>query len=78
MPLQYPSYLLKLQDSALVTIDEHSYIKARNRYYWIAGLGESDSMIFKCVFYTVDVYGTQIVYFSHWIISSSNRSIITP
>ncbi|CAB4486396.1 unnamed protein product [Rhizophagus irregularis] len=41
MPLQYPSYLLKLQDSALVTIDEHSYIKARNRYYWIAGLGYS-------------------------------------
>ncbi|PKC07662.1 hypothetical protein RhiirA5_417937 [Rhizophagus irregularis] len=75
MPLQYPSYLLKLQDSALVTIDEHSYIKARNRYYWIAGLGESDSMIFKCVFYTVDVYGTQIVYFLHWIISSSNRCL---
>ncbi|PKK77393.1 hypothetical protein RhiirC2_771392 [Rhizophagus irregularis] len=61
MPLQYPSHLLKLQDSALATIDEHSYIKAHNRYYWIAGLGESDSMIFKRVFYTVDVYGTQIV-----------------
>ncbi|CAB4386098.1 unnamed protein product [Rhizophagus irregularis] len=41
MPLQYPSYLLKLQDSALATIDEHSYIKAHNRYYWIAGLGYS-------------------------------------
>ncbi|CAB4431758.1 unnamed protein product [Rhizophagus irregularis] len=68
-----PPYLLTLQGSALDVIDEQSRIKARNRYYWIAGLDGSDSMIFGRVFYTVDVYGTRIVYFSHWINFSSNR-----
>ncbi|PKY55132.1 hypothetical protein RhiirA4_474391 [Rhizophagus irregularis] len=37
---------MSLQGSALNIIDEHSRIKARNRYYWIAGLDGSDSMIF--------------------------------
>ncbi|CAB4437130.1 unnamed protein product [Rhizophagus irregularis] len=70
---------MSLQGSALNIIDEHSRIKARNRYYWIAGLDGSDSMIFGRVFYTVDVYGTRIVYFSHWInSSSSNRSTLSP
>ncbi|PKY60691.1 hypothetical protein RhiirA4_484665 [Rhizophagus irregularis] len=74
----YPSYLMSLQGSALDIIDEHSRIKARNRYYWIAGLSGSDSMIFGRVFYTVDVHGTRIVYFSHWISSSSNRFTLFP
>ncbi|PKY49779.1 hypothetical protein RhiirA4_465896 [Rhizophagus irregularis] len=58
-----PPYFMSLQGSALDTINEHSQIKARNRYYWIAGLDGSDSMIFGRVFYTVDVHGTRIVYF---------------
>ncbi|PKY59943.1 hypothetical protein RhiirA4_430771 [Rhizophagus irregularis] len=74
----YPPYLLTLQGSALDVIDEQSRIKARNRYYWIAGLDSSDSMIFGRVFYTVDVHGTRIVYFSHWINSSSNRFVLSP
>ncbi|CAB4431673.1 unnamed protein product [Rhizophagus irregularis] len=70
--ITYPLYLLSLQGSALDVIDEQSRIKARNRYYWIAGLDGSDSMIFGRVFYTVDVHGTRIVYFSHWT-SPSNQ-----
>ncbi|CAB4431599.1 unnamed protein product [Rhizophagus irregularis] len=73
-----PPYLMNLQGSALDVIDEQSRIKARNRYYWIAGLDGSDSMIFGRVFYTVDVHGTRIVYFSHWINSSSNRFVLSP
>ncbi|CAB4405832.1 unnamed protein product [Rhizophagus irregularis] len=74
----YPPYLTSLQGSALDVIDEQSRIKARNRYYWIAGLDGSDSMIFGRVFYTVDVHGTRIVYFSHWVTSSSNRFALSP
>ncbi|CAB4422049.1 unnamed protein product [Rhizophagus irregularis] len=74
----YPPYLLALQGSALDVIDEQSRIKARNRYYWIAGLDGSDSMIFGRVFYTVDVHGTRTVYFSHWSTSSSNRFTLSP
>ncbi|CAB4469329.1 hypothetical protein RhiirA5_413169 [Rhizophagus irregularis] len=76
--VQYPSYLLKLQDSALATIDEHFHLEARNQYYWIVELDGANSMIFGRVFYTVNVYSTQIVYFSHWINSSSNWPFITP
>ncbi|CAB4437105.1 unnamed protein product [Rhizophagus irregularis] len=67
-----------LQDTALTTIDEESRIKAHNRYYWIAGLDSSNSMIFGRVFYTVDVHGTRIVYFSHWVNSPADRSTISP
>ncbi|CAB4413296.1 unnamed protein product [Rhizophagus irregularis] len=74
----HPPYFLTLQGSALDVIDEQSRIKARNCYYWIAGLDSSDSMIFGRVFYTVDVHGTRIVYFSHWINSSSNRFVLSP
>ncbi|CAB4409469.1 unnamed protein product [Rhizophagus irregularis] len=42
----YPPYLMSLRGSTFDIIDEHSRIKARNRYYWIAGLDGSDSMIF--------------------------------
>ncbi|CAB4413288.1 unnamed protein product [Rhizophagus irregularis] len=77
-PALYPPSLLTLQGTALDTIDEQSRIKARNRYYWIAGLDGSDTMIFGRVFYTVDVHGTRIVYFSHWITSSSDRFKISP
>ncbi|PKY59321.1 hypothetical protein RhiirA4_481964, partial [Rhizophagus irregularis] len=35
-------------------------------------------MIFGRVFYTVDVHGTRIVYFSHWINFSSNRFVLSP
>ncbi|CAB4407463.1 unnamed protein product [Rhizophagus irregularis] len=35
-------------------------------------------MIFGRVFYTVDVHGTRIVYFSHWVTSPANRSQISP
>ncbi|PKY50938.1 hypothetical protein RhiirA4_467706 [Rhizophagus irregularis] len=74
-----PLYLMSLQGSALDVIDEQSRIKARNRYYWIAGLDGSDSMIFGRVFYTVDVHGTRVVYFSHWTsTSSSNRFALSP
>ncbi|PKY62936.1 hypothetical protein RhiirA4_490412, partial [Rhizophagus irregularis] len=76
--VSYPPYLTSLQGSALDIIDEQSQIKARNRYYWIAGLDASDSMIFGRVFYTVDVHGTRIVYFSHWVTSSSNRFALSP
>ncbi|PKY44741.1 hypothetical protein RhiirA4_459130, partial [Rhizophagus irregularis] len=69
---------MSLQGSALDIIDEQSWIKARNRYYWIAGLDASDFMIFGRVFYTVDVHGTRIVYFSHWKNFSSNRSVLSP
>ena len=62
--IQYPSHLLKLQDSALATIDEVSHIKAHNRYYWIAGLDSSDSLIFGRVFYTVDVQAL-VLYIFH-------------
>ncbi|PKY61331.1 hypothetical protein RhiirA4_431746, partial [Rhizophagus irregularis] len=74
----YPPSLLTLQGTALDTIDEQSRIKARNRYYWIAGLDGSDTMIFGRVFYTVDVHDTRIVYFSHWITSSSDRFKLSP
>ncbi|PKY57036.1 hypothetical protein RhiirA4_477810 [Rhizophagus irregularis] len=77
-PAPYPSSLLTLQGSALDTIDEQSRIKALNRYYWIAGLDGSDTMIFGRVFYTVDVHGSRIVYFSHWITSPSDRFKISP
>ncbi|PKY61362.1 hypothetical protein RhiirA4_486231 [Rhizophagus irregularis] len=76
--VSYPPYLVGLRGSALDTIDEHSQIKARNRYYWIAGLDGSDSMVFGRAFYTVDVHGTRIVYFSHWINTSSNRLNLSP
>ncbi|EXX59881.1 uncharacterized protein OCT59_007305 [Rhizophagus irregularis] len=72
VPLVYPPHFLNLQDSALATIDEHSRLKARNRYYWIAGLDASNSLIFGCIFYTVDMHKTRIVYFTHWTTSSSN------
>ncbi|CAB4399254.1 unnamed protein product [Rhizophagus irregularis] len=78
VPLVYLPYFLNLQDSALATIDKYSRLKACNRYYWIAGLDASNSLIFGCAFYTVDVHRTRIVYFSHWITSSSNRSMISP
>ncbi|PKY57188.1 hypothetical protein RhiirA4_478087 [Rhizophagus irregularis] len=78
IPIQYPSFVLMLQNTALATIDEQSHIKARNRYYWIAGLDGSNSLIFGRVFYTVDVHGTRIVYFSHWVNSLANGSIISP
>ncbi|PKY54937.1 hypothetical protein RhiirA4_427137 [Rhizophagus irregularis] len=78
LPTPYPPPLLTLQGVALATIDEQSHIKARNRYYWIAGLDGSDTMIFGRVFYTVDVHGTCIVYFSHWVNSSSDRLKISP
>ncbi|CAB4397627.1 unnamed protein product [Rhizophagus irregularis] len=78
VPLVYPPYFLNLQDSALATIDQHSHLKAHNRYYWIARLDTSNSLIFGRAFYTVDVHGTCIMYFSHWTTSSSNRSIISP
>ncbi|PKY62754.1 hypothetical protein RhiirA4_489804, partial [Rhizophagus irregularis] len=77
-PIFYSPSLLMLQGTALDTIDERSHIKARNRYYWIAGLDSSDAMIFGRVFYTVDVHGTRIVYFSHWVTSSTDRFKISP
>ncbi|PKY57186.1 hypothetical protein RhiirA4_478085 [Rhizophagus irregularis] len=53
-----------------------SYLLASSDVH--AGLDGSDSMIFGQVFYTVDVHGTRIVYFSHWSNSFSNRSVLSP
>ncbi|PKY31710.1 hypothetical protein RhiirB3_449451 [Rhizophagus irregularis] len=50
------------------TIDTSSYIRLRNKYYWIAEVDFSGSLIFGQVFYTFnDDFGTRVVYFSHWI-----------
>uniref|UniRef100_U9SUU7 Reverse transcriptase domain-containing protein n=1 Tax=Rhizophagus irregularis (strain DAOM 181602 / DAOM 197198 / MUCL 43194) TaxID=747089 RepID=U9SUU7_RHIID len=60
-------------------IDISSYIRLRNKYYWIAGVDSSNSLIFGQVFYTFDDdSGTRVVYFSHWIPTTSNQMQITP
>ncbi|PKY59952.1 hypothetical protein RhiirA4_483125 [Rhizophagus irregularis] len=35
-------------------IDEFAHIRLRNKYYWIAGLDSSNSLIFGRAFYTCD------------------------
>ncbi|CAB4374407.1 unnamed protein product [Rhizophagus irregularis] len=59
-------------------IDTSSYIRLRNKYYWIAGIDSSGSLIFEQGFYTFDDNsGTCIIYFSHWIPTTHNRMQIT-
>ncbi|PKY22626.1 hypothetical protein RhiirB3_503700 [Rhizophagus irregularis] len=61
------------------TINTSSYIRLRNKYYWIAGIDSSNSLIFGRVFYTFDDdSGTRVVYFSHWILTMHNQMQITP
>ncbi|CAB4374410.1 unnamed protein product [Rhizophagus irregularis] len=60
-------------------IDTSSYIRLCNKYYWIAEVDSSNSLIFGQVFYTFDDdSGTRIIYFSHWIFSTHNQMQITP
>ncbi|PKY61521.1 hypothetical protein RhiirA4_486603 [Rhizophagus irregularis] len=60
-------------------IDEVAHIKLRNKYYWIAGLDSSNSLIFGRVFYTFDdSSGICVIYFSHWIPTSQDRMLLTP
>ncbi|CAB4440208.1 unnamed protein product [Rhizophagus irregularis] len=60
-------------------IDEVAYIRLRNKYYWIAGLDSSNSLIFGRAFYTLDdSFGNRIIYFSHWIPTSHDRMVLTP
>ncbi|PKY52549.1 hypothetical protein RhiirA4_470237 [Rhizophagus irregularis] len=60
-------------------IDETTPIRLRNKYYWIAGLDSSDSLIFGRAFYTLDDdTGCRVIYFSHWIPTANDRMQITP
>ncbi|PKY59459.1 hypothetical protein RhiirA4_482228 [Rhizophagus irregularis] len=60
-------------------IDEIAHIRVRNKYYWIAGLDSSDSLIFGRAFYTFDdSAGNRVIYFSHWIPTSYDRMVVTP
>ena len=60
-------------------IDISSRIRSRNKYYWIAGIDTSNSLIFGRAFYTMDdTSGNRIVYFSHWIPTTHDRMQITP
>ncbi|CAB4407297.1 unnamed protein product [Rhizophagus irregularis] len=60
-------------------IDEVTHFRLRNKYYWIAGLDSSNSLIFGRAFYTLDdSSGTRVIYFSHWIPTSHDRMILTP
>ncbi|PKK57226.1 hypothetical protein RhiirC2_798443 [Rhizophagus irregularis] len=73
------SSLLSLVGKFVNTIDTTSYIRLQNKYYWIAGVDSSGSLIFGRVFYTFDDdSGTCVVYFSHWIPTTHNRMQITP
>ncbi|CAB4400840.1 unnamed protein product [Rhizophagus irregularis] len=72
-------FLSSLVGKFVNTIDTSSYIRLRNKYYWIAGVDFSSSLIFRQVFYTFDNdSGTRVVYFSHWIPTQQNRMQITP
>ncbi|CAB4437132.1 unnamed protein product [Rhizophagus irregularis] len=60
-------------------IDEITHIRLRNRYYWIAGLDSSNSLIFGRAFYTFDdSFGNRVIYFSHWIPTPHDRMVLTP
>ncbi|PKY59754.1 hypothetical protein RhiirA4_430650, partial [Rhizophagus irregularis] len=60
-------------------IDEVTHIRLRNKYYWIAGLDSSNSLIFGRAFYTLDdSFGNRVIYFSHWIPTSHDRMVLTP
>ncbi|PKY52546.1 hypothetical protein RhiirA4_425359 [Rhizophagus irregularis] len=60
-------------------VDEVAHIRLRNKYYWIAGLDSSDSLIFGRAFYTLDDdTGCRVIYFSHWIPADNDRMQITP
>ncbi|PKY59104.1 hypothetical protein RhiirA4_430181 [Rhizophagus irregularis] len=60
-------------------IDEITHIQLRNKYYWIAGLDSSNSLIFGRAFYTFDDFsGIRVIYFSHWIPTSHDRMLLTP
>ncbi|CAB4409638.1 unnamed protein product [Rhizophagus irregularis] len=60
-------------------IDEVTHIRLRNKYYWIAGLDSSNSLIFGRAFYTFDdSSGNRVIYFSHWIPIPNDRMVLTP
>ncbi|PKY55344.1 hypothetical protein RhiirA4_474714 [Rhizophagus irregularis] len=60
-------------------IDETTHIRLRNKYYWIAGIDSSNSLIFGRAFYTLDdSFGNRFIYFSHWIPTSHDRIVLTP
>ncbi|CAB4407305.1 unnamed protein product [Rhizophagus irregularis] len=55
------------------------HIRLRNKYYWIAGLDSSNSLIFGRAFYTLDdSSGNRVIYLSHWIPTSQDRMLLTP
>ncbi|CAB4420720.1 unnamed protein product [Rhizophagus irregularis] len=60
-------------------IDEVTHIRLCNKYYWIAGLNSSNSLIFGRAFYTFDDSSeNRVIYFSHWIPTSHDCMVLTP